>query len=84
MTILNFVRAIANSNELVNIVNIPSHLRDKKVEIIILPLEDKEDVSKKTKSLRGVLSKYKDLKLIERESDAFREATVEKHEDNRR
>jgi hypothetical protein len=39
---MKFVRKITNSDVLANIIDIPEELRNKKVEVIILPYENME------------------------------------------
>ncbi|MCF6462202.1 hypothetical protein [Clostridium sp. Cult1] len=80
---MNFVRKIANSDVLADIIDIPKELRNKKVEIIILPYENTNslDVLKK-KSLRGALAKYKNEELQDKEKGAWANAVVEKHENS--
>jgi len=80
---MNFVRKVTNSEDLAGIIDIPQELRNKKVEIIILPYEnvDGSDTLDK-KSLRGVLGKYKDEKLQEKENGAWANAVVDKYENS--
>ena len=40
---MNAVRQIVDGNELSQVVKLPRHLRDKKVEIIVFPVPDEED-----------------------------------------
>lgn len=76
---MNFVRTVANSDVLANIIDIPDELKNKKVEIIILPYKNanNSDINRK-KSLRGALAKYKSEKLQEEENKAWASAVVEK------
>ena len=68
---MEFVRKIVNSEDLKNIIEIPSSLINKKVELLIIPIEETSKKNKKKKSLSGVLSKYADLKLIEKEENIW-------------
>ncbi|AKS39544.1 hypothetical protein NP92_12975 [Anoxybacillus gonensis] len=78
---MDFVRVIKNSNDLEKIIDIPEKLRNRKVEVIVLPYTDKEEVEQVgKKSLRGALSKYKNEFLRARESDAWSKAVVDKYE----
>ena len=80
---MDFVRIIKDSNDLEKIIEIPKGLKNRKVEVIILPYSDKEDLSKVgTKNVRGALSKYKDQALLSKESDAWSEAVAKKHENS--
>ncbi|TZE80839.1 hypothetical protein [Calorimonas adulescens] len=79
---MKFVRKITNSDVLANIIDIPEELRNKKVEVIILPYENMEDVDlkeQKNKRVRGALAKYKNKDLQEKESEAWANAAVEKY-----
>lgn len=76
-----FVRKVANSDILADIIDIPKELKNKKVEIIILPYENasNSDVLSK-KSLKGALAKYKNKDLQEKENGAWASAAEEKYE----
>ncbi|KYD20259.1 hypothetical protein [Geobacillus stearothermophilus] len=72
---MDFVRVIKNSNDLEKIIDLPQSLKNRKVEVIILPYADKEDLEQpKKRNLRGALSKYKNETLQARESDAWSKA----------
>lgn len=43
---MEFLRVIKNSKDLAKIIDIPEELRNIKVEIIILPYENKEEIIK--------------------------------------
>ena len=80
---MSFVRKITNSDVLADIIDLPKELKNKKVEIIILPYENtnNSDILKK-KSLRGALAKYKNEELREKENEAWPNATVGKYENS--
>ncbi len=40
---MDFVRVIKNSNDLEKFIDIPEKLRNRKVEVIVLPYTDKEE-----------------------------------------
>ncbi|WP_425060951.1 hypothetical protein SCACP_17160 [Sporomusa carbonis] len=78
-----FVRKIVNSNVLAGIIDIPESLKNKKVEILVFSLDDNTTAVnqiEKTKRARGFLAKYKNAAFIEKESTAWAEAVIEKHE----
>ncbi len=77
---MSFVRTVKNSDDLVNIINIPVELRSRKVEVIILPIANGEEYLIIKKKVRGVLSKYKNKTLQTEEVEAWHKAVVEKHE----
>lgn len=80
---MDFVRVIKNSDDLEKIIDIPKRLKNRKVEIIILPFTDNEDSEKvERKSLRGALSKYKNEALQDQESDAWSKAVVDNYENS--
>ena len=63
---MNFVRKIISSSKLDNIIDIPESLKNRDVELIILPLEvidrtEKNDT--KFDSAKGNLRKYQNKKL---------------------
>ncbi|QGU00419.1 hypothetical protein SYNTR_1825 [Candidatus Syntrophocurvum alkaliphilum] len=77
---MKIVRKVANSDVLASIIDIPDELKNKKVEIIILPYENIEnaDIKKQhSKKVRGVLGSYKNEKLQSKEKGAFMNAMVE-------
>lgn len=76
---MEFLRVVKNSNDLEKVINIPKELINRKVEVIILPYEDKEEfVNVEKKSIRGALSKYKNVELQFQESEAWSRAVIEK------
>lgn len=80
---MEFLRVVKNSNDLAKVINIPKELINRKVEVIILPYDDKEElVNDKKKSIRGALSKYKNVELQSQESEAWSRAVVEKYENS--
>ncbi|NSW90779.1 MAG: hypothetical protein HPY74_08930 [Firmicutes bacterium] len=82
---MKFVRKVANSDVLASIIDIPEELRSKKVEIIILPYENMENIDlkeQKKKRVRGALARYKNEELREKENEAWANAAVERYENN--
>lgn len=80
---MEFLRVVKNSNDLAKVINIPKELINRKVEVIILPFEDKEKLpDDEKKSLRGALSKYKNMELQSKESEAWSRAVVEEYENS--
>lgn len=79
-----FLREIKDSQELESIFNIPEGLKNKKVEVIVLPYnETKENLDKlKNVSLRGSLSKYKNKDLYSEEKEAWSKAVRDKYENS--
>lgn len=77
---MDFVRKVVNSNVLADIIEIPEHLKNKKVEIIILPYDnvDNEDNFSvhKAKKARGLLQKYRNKELQSLEKIAWVKAVV--------
>lgn len=76
---MDFVRVVKNSEDLERFIEIPKSLKNRKVEVIVLPFSDKEDSSKfEKKNLRGALSKYKNETLRTKESTAWSEAVEDR------
>lgn len=73
---MEFIREIINSDKLENIIFIPENMKHKNVEILILPVQEKKSGIGK---LRGVLKKYANPELIEKESEAWEMAVTEKY-----
>lgn len=80
---MDFVRVVKNSDDLEKLIDLPKGLKNRKVEVIILPYSDTEEATKTVpKSLKGVLSNYKNVDLQEKESDAWSKAVINKYENN--
>ncbi|WP_313165490.1 hypothetical protein [Sedimentibacter sp.] len=80
---MQFVRKIANSNVLAGLIDIPEELKNKEVEIIILPYDNStQTYIGNKKNVRGALSKYRNEELKVKENEAWADATVEKHENS--
>ncbi len=78
---MDFLRLVKNSEDLAKFIDIPKELRRRKVEVIILPYQDKEDIAEpEKKSLKGSLSKYRNEKLHSEESQAWSRAVEDKYE----
>lgn len=74
---MDFVRQVVNGTDLINVIEMPTSLINRKVEILVLPFEENKKKSKKKKSLAGFLSKYANKELIETENNAWFEEAKE-------
>ncbi len=80
---MDFIRTVTNSNILINVIKIPKSLKNKQVEILILPVEtdiSKKEIPVKNKKMRGALKKYSNTKLLKQEKSSWMAAAEEKHE----
>ena len=78
---VEFLRVIKDGVELAKVIDLPSTLQNRKVEVIIFPYEEfKEKV--KSRNLRGVLAKYKNELLLAEEQEAWPRAVKENYEDS--
>ncbi|MCK8824320.1 hypothetical protein [Fuchsiella alkaliacetigena] len=77
---MNFIRKIIDSDSLDSIVDLPPELKNRRVEVIVLPVE--EDNSQANKSLRGILNKYADSELRKKEKGAWQMRVAENYEDH--
>lgn len=75
---MEYVREITDSSKLMSLFNLPKAMHNKRVEVIILPLD--ETVRQSTKNLRGSLCKYAKPELQAIESDAWINEVEEKYE----
>ncbi|MCL2461055.1 MAG: hypothetical protein FWF44_00180 [Defluviitaleaceae bacterium] len=78
---MEFVRQVIDSNVLGQI-PLPKSLRNRKVEIIILPYDETIENPEEGKSIAdfvGIFSKYKNPDLIPLEKEAWAMAMEEKH-----
>lgn len=74
---MEFVRKVVNGVDLEGVVEMPKSLINSKVEILIFPIEEKEQRNKKKKSLSGFLSKYANESLIDKEENVWFEEAKE-------
>ncbi len=80
---MDFIRTITNSNLLLNFIDLPAKLKNRQVEIIILPVEDEEKPQRlpaKGRKMRGALKKYSNPALVRLEKAAWKKAVEAKHE----
>jgi len=80
---MNFIRTITNSSLLGNIIDLPPELRNRQVEILILPVEDEikpQRLPAKERKSKGALKKYKNPALVKLEKTAWKKAVEAKHE----
>ncbi|MCL2344137.1 MAG: hypothetical protein FWC62_09660 [Firmicutes bacterium] len=76
------VRQIIDS-ELLDRLYLPRHLRNRKVEVIIMPVENDGNSKKKPiENLIGILHEYANPDLIPLEKDAWARAMEEKYADH--
>ncbi|MDR0301854.1 MAG: hypothetical protein LBI04_06025 [Treponema sp.] len=88
---MEFVRQVVNSNSLTSVLNLPPSFRGVKVEVIVLPVDDKilaapssvsgsDNLKKPVKhSAFGRLKAYANPSLIPKEKGAWEMATAEKY-----
>jgi hypothetical protein len=79
---MSYIRKITNSEELSKIIDLPDDLKNKKVEVIILPYEENTKTKKSHKSLQGSLKKYKNQELINEENTAWEKMVKDKYENS--
>ena len=73
------MRELVNSNIFSGIIDIPQSMNNRKVEVIIKPVDEADkDSATNIVKLRGALSKYKKIDLIDEENMAWSMAVVEK------
>ena len=73
------VRQIVDS-ELLDRLHLPRHLRNRKVEVIVMPADDVGKNKKKpVESLIGILHEYANPELIALEKEAWTRAMEEKY-----
>jgi hypothetical protein len=76
------VRQIVDS-ELLDKLHLPRHLRNRKVEVIVMPADDISTSTKKPiESLIGILHEYANPELIPLEKGAWAKAMEEKYADH--
>lgn len=78
---MDYLRKTVDSSELSSVFDLPVELRNRKVEVIILPLESGRGKKPHIKSAKGCLKKYANPTLISEESGAWARAAEEKYAD---
>jgi len=74
-----------NSSRLMSIIDLPAALRDREVEVIVLPYQTIPDVEKaddekpNVGSIKGILKEYANPALRELEKGAWEQTAVEKY-----
>ena len=76
---MEYHRQTVDSDMLNGIFNLPQSLRNKKVEVIILPVENERVLTPKSSSAFGCLKKYANPALMQQEKGAWEQAMVEKY-----
>jgi hypothetical protein len=79
---MQVVRKVIDSEMLGSIIVLPESFRNKKVEVLVLQVQNAQETPKPKKSFLGALSKYANPSLIEQEESAWAEATAEKYADH--
>jgi hypothetical protein len=80
---MDFVRTITNSSLLVNFIDLPAKLKNRQVEILILPVEEEikpQRIPAKVRKSRGALKKYANPALVKLEKSAWKKAVGANHE----
>ena len=76
---MEYLRQTVDSKKLSGIFDLPLSLQNKKVDVIILPIEDNNKTTQKSGSAFGRLNKYANPQLIPLEKGAWEQATVKKY-----
>ncbi len=76
---MEYLRETIDSRSLTGIFNLPESLRNRNVEVIILPANVVKENKRRRKSLKGSLRQYANPDLIPLEKDAWAKAAEEKH-----
>jgi hypothetical protein len=76
-TTMEVVRKVVDSELIGSVIALPGSFRNKKVEVLVLPLRENVDTSKPKKSYLGAFAKYANPSLIARVNDAGADASAE-------
>lgn len=74
---MEFVRKVVNGTDLKSVIEMPSSLINRKVEILIFPVEETKNKNRRKKSIAGFLSKYANPDLIKKEQNIWLEEAKE-------
>lgn len=77
---LAYREIIEKKDDIVRVTNLLNSLVNQTIEVIIVPLT--KEKTKSLKSLKGVLSKYSNLNMIEFERSAWEQAIEDKYGNN--
>lgn len=78
---MEYLRKTVNSDALAPIFDLPAGLRNRNVDVIILPADNGKDEKPRRKSAKGCLKKYANPALAPLEKDAWVKAAEEKYAD---
>ena len=78
---MEYLRKTVNSGLLMPIFDLPASLLNRNVEVIILPIDNKQTKTAQRKSTKGCLHKYSNPELIVAEEGAWGKAMEEKYAD---
>jgi hypothetical protein len=73
------IRKIIDAQHLLTIIDLPEHMKDGRVELIILPIAESEPRVSATKSMKGFLREYANPSLAEQEKEAWGRVAADKH-----
>ena len=76
------LKSRSDSNIFDKIFDLPAALKGKRVEVIILPVQETKDTAVPKGSAYGCLRKYADLSLLSKENGTWEQAMVTKHADS--
>ena len=74
---MEFIRKVVNGEDIKEIIDIPLNLTNKRLEILIFPLEENTIKTKKKKSLAGIFAKYANSNLTAKEENIWYEEAKE-------
>ncbi|MDR0446183.1 MAG: hypothetical protein LBH17_04005 [Oscillospiraceae bacterium] len=73
------IRKIVDARRLTPIVELPEHMLDSRVELIVMTLPEHETPRDERGSMKGALRKYANPELATMEKAVWESAAVEKH-----
>jgi hypothetical protein len=79
---MEFLRQTVDSNSLKEVFALPQSLRNRRVEVIILPVSEEQASTQKKGSAFGCLKKYANPALMQQEEGAWGRAVAEKYADH--
>ena len=79
---MEYLRETVNSDMLSSLFDLPASLRNRDVEVIILPFDTENKVKPKLKSAKGCLKKYANPALLPQEKNAWAQSVEERYADH--
>ena len=76
---MEYIHQLMDSDKLASLFNLPASLKSRMVEVIILPVLERQKPNVKKGSAFGCLRRYANPMLISKEDGAWEQAVIDKY-----